>query len=94
MNRKGITNEELSARTNISTVSISDYRNTLSPKITLERATALCNGLKLEKHYAHDLMKKAGYDLSTPNITYYMVGWVIDEHPDDTLQQWQDKLGL
>lgn len=91
MNRKGITNEELSARTNISTVSISDYRNTLSPKITLERATALCNGLKLEKHYAHDLMKKAGYDLSTPNITYYMVGWVIDEHPDDTLQQWQDK---
>lgn len=36
-------------------------------------------------------MKKAGYDLSTPNITYYMIGWVIDEHPDDTLQQWQDK---
>lgn len=91
MTRKGITNEELSARTNISTVSISEYRNTLSPKISLERATALCNGLKLEKHYSHDLMKKAGYDLSTPNITYYMIGWVIDEHPDDTLQQWQDK---
>ncbi|MEE1249129.1 MAG: helix-turn-helix transcriptional regulator [Lachnospiraceae bacterium] len=91
MNRKGITNEELAARTNISTVSISDYRNTMSPKITLERATALCNGLKLEKHYAHDLMRKAGYDLSTPNIIYFMVGWVIDEHPDDTLQQWQDK---
>ena len=92
MNRKNITNEELSARTNISTVSISEYRNTLSPKITLERAVALCNGLKLEKHYSHDLLKKAGYDLSTPNITYYMIGWVIDEHPDDTLQQWQDKL--
>lgn len=91
MNRKNITNEELSARTNISTVSISEYRNTLSPKISLERATALCNGLKLEKHYSHDLMKKAGFDLSTPNITYYMIGWVIDEHPDDTLQQWQDK---
>lgn len=91
MNRKNITNEELSARTNISTVSISEYRNTLTPKISLERAVALCNGLKLEKHYSHDLMKKAGYDLSTPNITYYMIGWVIDEHPDDTLQQWQDK---
>lgn len=91
MNRKNITNEELSARTNISTVSISEYRNTLSPKISLERATALCNGLKLEKHYSHDLMKKAGYDLSTPNIIYYMIDWVIDEHPDDTLQQWQDK---
>lgn len=91
MNRKNITNEELSARTNISTVTISGYRNTLSPKITLERAVALCNGLKLEKHYSHDLMKKAGFDLSTPNITYFMIGWVIDEHPDDTLQQWQDK---
>ena len=91
MNRKNITNEELSARTNISTVSISEYRNTLSPKISLERAVALCNGLKLEKHYSHDLMKKAGFDLSIPNITYYMIGWVIDEHPDDTLQQWQDK---
>ena len=92
MNRKKITNEELSFRTNISTVSISEYRNTLSPKISLERAVALCNGLKLEKHYSHDLLKKAGFDLSTPNITYYMIGWVIDEHPDDTLQQWQDKL--
>ena len=92
MNRKNITNEELSARTNISTVSISEYRNTLSPKISLERAVALCNGLKLEKHYSHDLLKKAGFDLSTPNITYFMIGWVIDEHPDDTLQQWQDKL--
>lgn len=92
MNRKNITNEELSFRTNISTVSISEYRNTLSPKISLERAVALCNGLKLEKHYSHDLLKKAGFDLSTPNITYYMIGWVIDEHPDDTLQQWQDKL--
>lgn len=71
MNRKNITNEELSARTNISTVSISEYRNTISPKISLDRATALCNGLKLEKHYSHDLMKKAGYDLSNPNITYY-----------------------
>lgn len=91
MNRKNITNEELSARTNISTVSISEYRNTLTPKISLERALALCNGLKLEKHYSHDLMKKAGYDLSTPNINYYMIGWVIDEHPDDTLQQWQEK---
>ena len=91
MNRKNITNEELSARTNISTVSISEYRNTLTPKISLERAAALCNGLKLEKHYSHDLMKKAGFDLSIPNITYYMIGWVIDEHPDDTLQQWQDK---
>ena len=91
MNRKNITNEELSARTNISTVTISGYRNTLSPKITLERAVALCNGLKLEKHYSHDLMKKAGFDLSMPNITYFMIGWVIDEHPDDTLQQWQDK---
>ena len=91
MKRKNITNEELSARTNISPVSISEYRNTLTPKISLERAVALCNGLKLEKHYSHDLMKKAGYDLSTPNITYYMIGWVVDEHPDDTLQQWQDK---
>jgi len=92
MNRKGITNEELSARTNISTVSISEYRNTLTPKISIERAVALCNGLKLEKHYSHDLMKKAGYDLSTPSMLNFMIGWVIDEHPDDTLQQWQDKL--
>ena len=92
MNRKNITNEELAFRTNISTVSISEYRNALSPKITIERAVALCNGLKLEKHYSHDLLKKAGYDLSTPNINYYMIGWIIDEHPDDTLQQWQDKL--
>ena len=91
MNRKNITNEELSYRTNISTVSISNYRNTLAPKITLENAIALCNGLKLVKQYSHDLLKKAGYDLETPNITYFMVGWVIDEHPDDTLQQWQDK---
>ncbi|MDD2978827.1 MAG: helix-turn-helix transcriptional regulator [Hespellia sp.] len=92
MNRKGITNEELSYRTNISTVSISEYRNTLTPKITIERAVALCNGLKLEKHYSHDLMKKAGYDLSVPSMQNFMIGWVIDEHPDDTLQQWQDKL--
>ncbi len=92
MNRKGITNEELADRTNISTVSISEYRNTITPKISIERAVALCNGLKLEKHYSHDLMKKAGYDLSTPSMLNFMIGWIIDEHPDDTLQQWQDKL--
>ena len=92
MKRKKITNEELSARTNISTVTISGYRNNPTPNISIESAIALCNGLKLERHYSHDLMKKAGYDLSIPNIMYFTIGWVIDEHSDDTLQQWQDKL--
>lgn len=92
MKRKGITNEELSGRTGISTVSISEYRNSLSPKIGIEKALALCNGLKLEKHYSRDLMKKAGYDLSTPNFHYFIVGWILDEHPDDTPEQWQQKL--
>lgn len=92
MGRKNLTNEELAYRSNISAVSISGYRNNPSPQIKLESAMALCNALKLNKYYSHDMLKKAGYDLGTANIQYFMVSWLIDEHPDDTLQQWQDKL--
>lgn len=92
MNRKNITNEELAARTNISTVSISGYKNSVEPTIDFARAVALCNGLKLHRIYALDMMRKAKHSLETFTPVNMMVDWLFTHHPDDTLEQWQIKL--
>lgn len=90
MNRKGLTNEELSGRSYISTVSISGYRNDKKPSI--DQAMALCNGLKLAPPYAKDLMKKAGYDLSNVSRKNLIITFLLDYHMDDTIEQWQEKI--
>ena len=92
MKRKGLTNETMGEKANLSSQTISQYRNDELPNMTLGSAAALCNGLKLERHYAHDLMKKARYDLLSPGLDIYMISWLIDEHIGDNLQEWQDKL--
>ena len=91
MDLKDITNEELASRCNLSPQTISTYRNELNPSVKFENAVALCNGLKLNKLYAFDFMKKAGHDLGVIAPRNMVAKYIIEEHPDDTLQQWQDK---
>ncbi|MBD5481431.1 MAG: hypothetical protein HDR15_02680 [Lachnospiraceae bacterium] len=92
MKHKRLTNEQLAERSNLSTVSISTYRNATNPKVEMGTALALCNGLKLQRYYGRDFMRKAGYDLDNPSPQNFIAEWLIVEHPDDTLQQWQEKI--
>lgn len=92
MERKGISEEMLAERTNISVQTISKYRNDIEPTASFPNAVALCNGLKLHKYYALDLLRKAKHPLDAFTQMNMAVDWLIGEHPDDTLEQWQMKL--
>ena len=41
--------------------------------------------------YMEDLIQKAGYTLGTDHASI-MVRYLIWEHPDDRLDEWQEKL--
>ena len=82
----------LAERTNLSVQTISKYRNDLEPTATLPNTVALCNGLKLQKYYALDLLRKAKHPIDMFTPMNMALDWLIAEHPDDTLEQWQMKL--
>ena len=92
MERKNISEETLAERTNISVQTISKYRNDIEPTASFPNVVALCNGLKLQKYYALDLLRKAKHPLDVFTPMNMAVDWLIGEHPDDTLEQWQMKL--
>lgn len=94
MDRKNLTQDKLAERTYISPVSISKYINHPEENITLGYALALCNGLKLHEFYAMDFMKKAGHDMleRAANPIYIYAWFLISNHPDDTVDQWMEKI--
>lgn len=95
MDKKHITNEDLASRSEISTVSISGYRNNIEIKLELHSALALCKGLYLQEDCALDFMKKAGYPLDvTPTPSRMFAKYLITNHMDDTYEQWVEKIQM
>lgn len=92
MKSKGISEYELQGRTGISTVSISGYRNTYDP--TMEKGTvlALCKGLYLRPHEAIYLLDAADIKLTNMTPSNIFVRILIENHMDDTWEQWVEKL--
>lgn len=92
INRRGFTNEHMEERTLISERTIRDYRSKPESKPTLQSVLALCIGLNLYPLFAFDLLSKAGYNMNTfvgPNFIY---SYLIYNHFNETIHQWNDKL--
>ena len=78
--RKGLTAEELSARSQISTQIISELRNKTDKKFELKTLMKLFIGLNLNSHYCMDLLHKAGY-LEFPKTQEGLIfEWLVKEH--------------
>lgn len=91
MKRRNINEEELSYRCNISTVMISNYLNHEDQEKKFASVLALCIGLNLHPIYMEDLIEKAGYSMKKDQA-HFFVKFLIWNHPDDTIEEWQKKL--
>ncbi len=87
--RKGLTAEELSARSQISPQTISELRNKTDKKVELKTLMKLFVGLNLNHRYCMDLLHKAGI-LEFPKTQEGLIfEWLVKEHTDETLPRWQ-----
>ncbi len=86
--RKGLTAEELSWRSRISTQTISELRNKTDKPVKIETLLKLFIGLNLNKEYCYDLMKKAGIEFPK-TMTGRFYRWLVDEHTDESIERWQ-----
>lgn len=86
--RKGLTAEELSYRSKISTQTISELRNKTDKPVKIETLLKLFIGLNLNKEYCYDLMKKAGIEFPK-TVTGRFYRWLVDEHTDESIERWQ-----
>lgn len=73
MKRKGITVERLSEDSLVSLKQLQRYRNEMNPVIPMNKAVALCIGLKLHPVLAMDLINKAGlaFNATFIHTAYY-----------------------
>ncbi|MCM1508467.1 MAG: helix-turn-helix transcriptional regulator [Ruminococcus flavefaciens] len=91
--RKGLTAEELSTRSKISTQTISELRNRTDKNVKLETLMKLFVGLNLNYYYCIDLMHKA--KLEFPQTQEGMMfEWLVKEQTDRTLADWQNCLDV
>ncbi len=91
MKRKDINEEELSYRSNISTVTISKFINHNEAEKTFASVLAICIGLNLHPLFMEDLIAKAGY-ANRIDPTHIFVKFLIWNHSDDSIEGWQSKL--
>ncbi|KNB74720.1 hypothetical protein ADS79_01425 [Brevibacillus reuszeri] len=89
--RRGITNEVLAERSGLSSRIISDYRNKEALTKELPAVMALCIGLNLHQFYAEDLILKAGHQWKMTH-EHMVYRWLLVEHSDETLYQWNKRL--
>ena len=84
--------DELSWRSGVSNVSISNYRNNIEASIEPGTALALCKGLYLSQSDAELLLNRAGCNFNEPKPSNLFVRLLITHHMDDTWEQWVEKL--
>ena len=93
MDRKGVDVLDLSAASNISEVTLSQYLDGRNKRPGKTYVLALCAGLRLQPVYSIDLFKKAEHDLfgniSEENILYIDL---IFNHAGESLKEWNDKM--
>ena len=93
MNRRGLTDEELSYRSGVSSRMIGEYRRNpeAAAKISQGRVMALCIGMNLQGFYSEDLLNKAGKPLMMlPEQMLFRQ--LIYNHSDETLDAWNATL--
>ncbi|MDE6748099.1 MAG: hypothetical protein K2K21_03415 [Lachnospiraceae bacterium] len=92
MVRKKIGEEELAFRCHLSVQTISKYLNHNGEKKKYENVLAVGKALCLHPIYMEDLIKKAGFSTDKSDRASIIVKFLIWHHPDDTIEEWQEKL--
>ena len=91
MDRRNVNEEELAFRSHLSVPTISKFINHDEETKKYENVLAVGKALCLHPIYMEDLIQKAGYTLGTDHASI-MVRYLIWEHPDDRVDEWQEKL--
>lgn len=95
MKRKGITNEQLAERSNLSATMISNYKNNTGGSvdgIKKDTVVSLCIGLNLKSEYAFDLLEKAGRTLKKFDERDTVIKYLILDHSDENRDEWNRTL--
>lgn len=90
MKRRGITQEDLEERSNISVRSISDYCRNVG-NIQLKTVLALCIGMNLKTEYCYSLLEKARIVLQFTEEDL-AIKELINHHTDENIDEWNKKL--
>lgn len=91
MKRLDINESELSERSHLSAQTISKYINQGSAEKKYVNVVAICKALCMNPVFVDDLIAKAGYDKKY-DMEAYFVKFLIWNHPDDTVDEWQKKI--
>ena len=91
MKRKDVNVEELSWKSGLSTPTISKYLNDNDCTKKLENVLAVGKALRLSPAYMQDLLMKSNVGISNTH-TRIMLNYLIWNHSDDSIEEWQAKL--
>lgn len=91
MKRKDINEEELSFQSHVSTQTISKYINDSSAEKKYSNVVAVVKALYIHPIFMEDLLEKAGYKNKMGQGPFF-VKYLIWQHPDDTVDEWQHKI--
>ena len=94
MNRLDVNEEELSYRSNISTVTLSKYLNHNDAEKKIENVLAVGKALCLNPIFMEDLLRKAGLlsFFEKNDRAAIIVRYLIWNHPDESIDEWQKTL--
>ena len=91
MKRLDINEEELSYRSHISTQTISKYINNGSAEKKYQNVVAIAKALCMNPVFMEDLIAKAGFQMKYDTVAFF-VKFLIWNHPDDSVDEWQQKI--
>ena len=91
MDRLDVNESELSDRSHISEQTISKYINNGSAEKKYANVVAIAKALCMNPIFMEDLLFKAGYDKKYDQIAFF-VKFLIWNHPDDSVDEWQQKI--
>lgn len=91
MKRLDVNEFELSDRSHISVQTISKYVNNSNAEKKYANVVAICKALYMNPVFMEDLLAKAGYDKKYDQTAFF-VKFLIWNHPDDSVDEWQRKI--
>ncbi len=91
MQRLDINEAELSYRSHISAQTISKYINNSSADKKYANVVAIAKALCMNPVFMEDLIAKAGFEKKYDPVSFF-VKFLIWNHPDDSVDEWQSKI--
>lgn len=91
MKRMDINESELSYRSHISEQTISKYINNGNAEKKYANVVAIVKALGINPIFMEDLLNKAGFDKRYDPVAYF-IKFLIWNHPDDSVDEWQQKI--